>query len=300
MLYFFIIAIALVKNAKIDVNLTIGLDFQDNSYMEFFNNFSSHYSEFKENGLNLNIAQHLLPCYSCNTRHQFQKSEKNCLGGGRYCQYSDYVSGQIILKELLFQQCVLDVLPQHYFNYTIYFGKQCKKSTMVDCSKNYFKNNNITTDPIDECVMNSFNQQDVQEDIKTNKILDKYKDMQYNQTFYSLYLDSQDLSKSPYNEFLQQLCQKFVNASLQSCGQSVNIETSSNQKDNNKTPTNQKENNSLEQVFLFIFALIILILMASGGWTLLNKIQFGSRQAPKSRITIPKLEGDHIIQEDDI
>ncbi|CAD8208079.1 unnamed protein product [Paramecium pentaurelia] len=294
MLYFIFIAIALSKDVKMNVNLTIGLDFQDNSYLDFFNNFSKHYDELQQNGLKLNIAQHLLPCYSCYTRHQFKQSEKNCLGGGRYCQYSDYVSGQIILKELLLQQCILDVLPQHYFNYTIYFGQQCKKSTMVACSQNYFINNNISIETINTCVDNSFNQsEDVNQEIQTNRILDQYKEMQYNQTQFSLYLDSSDQTDSSYQQFLKMLCQKYINVSISFCDNPIETPV--------ETPVKQVENsNPLEQVFLFIFALIILIIAGSGGWTLLNKIQFGSSLVPRSRIAIPKLEGDHIIQEDDI
>ncbi|CAD8194201.1 unnamed protein product [Paramecium octaurelia] len=289
MLYFIFIAIALSKNAKMDINLTIGLDFSDNSYLEFYGNFSNHYNELQQNGLKLNIAQHLLPCYSCYTRHQFKEQEKHCLGGGRYCQYSDYVSGQTILKEFLLQQCILEVLPQHYLKYTIYFGQQCKKSSMVACSKNYFTNNNISTEAINKCIEDSFNQSnEVNQEIKTNRILEQYKKMEYNQTSFSLYLDSSDQTDIPYNEFLQKLCQKYINVSISFC-------------DHPDTPIKQGENaNPLEQVFLFIFALIILIIAGSGGWTLLNKIQFGSSLVPKRRIAIPKFEGDHIIQEDEI
>ncbi|CAK63725.1 unnamed protein product (macronuclear) [Paramecium tetraurelia] len=285
MLYFILIAIAVSK----DANLTIGLDFSDNSYLDFFSSFSKHYDEFHQNGLKVNIVQHLLPCYSCYKRHQFKQPEKNCLGGGRYCQYSDYASGQVILKELLRQQCVLQVLPNHYFNYTIYFGQQCKKSTMVNCAQTYFSNNNISTEGIDTCVENSFEEgEEVNQEIRTNKILNQYKELQYNQTSFSVHLDSSDITNTPYDEFLSTMCSKYINISISFC---KNIEKPNKQTDNG---------NTLEQVFLFFFALIILILTASGGWTLLSKIQFGSSLVPKSRIAIPKLEGDHIIQEDDI
>ncbi|CAD8207096.1 unnamed protein product [Paramecium octaurelia] len=289
MLYFILLAIAVSKDAKQDVNLTIGLDFSDNSYLDFYGNFSKHYEEFHQNGLKVNIVQHLLPCYSCYKRHQFKQPEKNCLGGGRYCQYSDYVSGQAILKELLRQQCVLQVLPNHYFNYSFYFGYQCKKSTMVNCAQTYFTNNNISTEAIDKCVENSFEEdEEVNQEIKTNKILEQYKELQYNQTSFSVYLDSIDKTNSSYDEFLSTVCSKYINVSISIC---TNTEKPGKQTDNT---------NTLEQVFLFVFGLIILIITASGGWTLLSKIQFGSSLVPKSRIAIPKLEGDHIIQEDDI
>ena len=46
MLYFLLIAIAFSKDEKLNVNLTIGLDFEDNTYLNFYSNFTTHYYEF--------------------------------------------------------------------------------------------------------------------------------------------------------------------------------------------------------------------------------------------------------------
>ncbi|CAD8202459.1 unnamed protein product [Paramecium pentaurelia] len=289
MLFFILISLVQSIDVRQNVNLTIGLDFMDNSHLPFFEQFQSYFLDFKQKGLNLIIAQHLLPCYSCFTRHQYKQPESNCFGGGQYCQFSESVSGQTILTEMLRQQCILEEEPQYYFNYTIYFSQQCMQlpSEMKSCSENYFLNNNISTQSIDNCIENSFEgQSDQFQSLKTNRILDQYKQLQYNKTKFALNLDDQDLTNTPFKQIMNQLCKKFEYASIPACGV---IKADSIQK-----------TNLLEKIFLVLFAIIICLIIVQGTLSLFQNLQFKTFFSPKSRITIPKLEKDHIIQDDDV
>ncbi|CAD8122689.1 unnamed protein product [Paramecium sonneborni] len=289
MLCFILISLVQSIDVRPNVNLNIGLDFMDNSHISFYKQFQSQFLDFQQKGLNLIIAQHLLPCYSCYTRHQYKESEPNCFGGGQYCQYSESVSGQIILTEMIRQQCILEEQPQYYFNYSIYFNELCMQlpSQIQPCSQNYFINNNISVQSIDTCIENSFQgESDQNKSLKTNRILDQYKSLQFNQTHFSLNLDNKDLTNTPFDQIMKILCKKFEYASIPACGL---IKAGSIQK-----------TNLLESIFLVLFVLIIILIIIQGTLQLLKNVSFKNVLNQKSRITIPKYEKDQIIQDDDV
>ena len=89
----------------------------------------------------------------------WNKSSKNCLGGGKYCTsslYSEnpdvYVPGNQIMKEILRQKCIYKVSGNDWFEYMKSYKEKCFYSVSRMCSSNLLDSANIRHKNINECM----------------------------------------------------------------------------------------------------------------------------------------------------
>ncbi|CAD8169457.1 unnamed protein product [Paramecium pentaurelia] len=199
----------LIGNCLAKLNLTIGIDINNKESLAYLGRLEQHYEQFEKKGLSLNILNHILPCYTCKQRHNYTQPEQNCFGGGRYCQFSTYANGQLLLTEILRQNCLFTYETQLFLSYLNLFQQDCFENPHYTfCSENILnKLLNINTTKVNECINASFQGQGDQA-LLENNLLAKEMDKQYNQSQLSVYLDNKDISDQTFPEMIVQLCQK--------------------------------------------------------------------------------------------
>ncbi|CAD8199672.1 unnamed protein product [Paramecium octaurelia] len=272
-----------IGNCVASLNLTIGIDITNKESLAYLGRLEQHYEQFEEKGLILNIVNHILPCYTCQQRHNYTQPEPNCFGGGRYCQFSPYANGQLLLTEIIRQNCLFTASVYLYLSYINLFSQDCLENPHYTfCSENILKNIiNYNSTELDECINASFKGQG-DKALLENYILSKEMNKQYNQSFLTVFLDSKDITNQPFNEMIVQLCQKLHNDPPEYCNIYSVVE---------KNTTIQLD----EQIFFYLF-IVILILLILISIRMLKKVNY----VILNKTSIPVEETIGIISEENV
>ncbi|CAD8113492.1 unnamed protein product [Paramecium sonneborni] len=233
----------LISKCFARINLTIGIDITNKTSLNYLGTLEKHNQQFQEIGLILNILYRILPCYSCQIRHNFTKPEPNCYGGGRYCQFSTYANGQLLLKEIIRQKCLFIKDVSLFLSYINYFQQDCLDNPdYAFCSKQILEQKLLNNDTIEinQCINDSFLGEGDQA-LLENFILAQEMKQQYNQSTLTVYLNNQDISNQKFDVLFENIYQKL-------------------KKNNFEIKTNQQIDEI--QFYVFIALLILLILIS--------------------------------------
>ncbi|CAD8117336.1 unnamed protein product [Paramecium sonneborni] len=194
------------------INLTIGIDITNKDSLSYLGKLEQHYQQFQAKGLTLNILNHILPCYTCQKRHNYTKPEPNCYGGGRYCQFSSYANGQLLLTEIIRQKCIFTNDIFIFLNYINLFQQDCLENPHYTyCSQHILQNIlNYDVEELDQCINASFLGEGDQA-LLENFILSQEMKQQYNQSTLTVYLNHQDISHLEFADMIIHICQKLKN-----------------------------------------------------------------------------------------
>ncbi|CAD8190662.1 unnamed protein product [Paramecium pentaurelia] len=265
------------------LNLTIGIDITNKESLNYLGRLEQYYEQFEEKGLSIYILNHILPCYTCKQRHNYTQPEPNCFGGGRYCQFSTYANGQLVLTEILRQNCLFTKDIYIFLSYINLFQQECVENPHYTfCSDNILKNIiNYNITEIDECINASFIGKGDQA-LLENQILAQEMNKKYNQSSLNVYLDNIDITNLQFNEMIIQLCQKLNNDPPEYCNIYSLVE---------KNTTIKLD----EQIFFYLF-IVILILLILISIKMLKKVNY----VIQNKASIPIEETIGIISEENV
>ncbi|CAD8097239.1 unnamed protein product [Paramecium primaurelia] len=265
------------------LNLTIGIDITNKESLNYLGRLEQYYEQFEEKGLSIYILNHILPCYTCEQRHNYTQPEPNCFGGGRYCQFSTYANGQLVLTEILRQNCLFTKDIYMFLSYINLFQQECVENPHYTfCSENILKNKiNYNITEIDECINASFIGKGDQA-LLENQILAQEMNKNYNQSSLNVYLNNNDITNLQFNEMIIQLCQKLNNDPPEYCNIYSLVE---------KNTTIKLD----EQIFFYLF-IVILILLILISIKMLKKVNY----VIQNKASIPIEETIGIISEENV